>query len=100
MTTSFVSLKTSVIVYNLNVPRVVIDPTEADAPLVIYSDAHLADTVTLEDFQSISGWISQVLQGRRGIQLAQLAQSAILNIAWKLPARLPLPNTLRMPAPE
>jgi hypothetical protein len=100
MTTSFVSLKASVIIYNLNVPCVLIDPTEADAPLVIDSDAHLADTVTLEDLQSISGWISQVLQGRCGIQLAQPAQSAILNIAWKLPARLALPNTLRVLAPE
>jgi dTDP-glucose 4,6-dehydratase len=39
--------RSSVIVHNLNVPCIVIDPTEADAPLVIDSDAHLADMGTL-----------------------------------------------------
>jgi hypothetical protein len=50
-----------------------IGPAEADAPLVVDADAHLAGTMPLKDLQPISGWISQILQGRRGIQLAQLA---------------------------
>jgi hypothetical protein len=41
--------------------------------LVIDPDAHLADTIALKDLESIPGRISQILQRRRGIQLAQLA---------------------------
>jgi hypothetical protein len=62
-----------VIVHDFNIPRIVIGPPEANPPLVIDPDAHLADTIALKDLQSIPGWISQILQRRRGIQLAQLA---------------------------
>jgi hypothetical protein len=100
MMTSFVLLRPLVIVYDFNIPSIVIDPSKADAPLLIYPNAHLTGPASLKDFQSISRWISQVLQDCCGIQLAQLTQSPILNIARKLPARLSLPNTLRILAPK
>jgi hypothetical protein len=55
------------IVHDFNIPRIVIDPSKADAPLVIYPSAHLTDSFAAKDLQSISGWISQVLQDCRRI---------------------------------
>jgi hypothetical protein len=100
MITSFVSPKASVIVHNLNIPRIVIGPPEADAPLVINPDTHLPDALPLKGLQSIFRWITQILQRCRNIQLAQLAQGSFVNIARKLPARLALPNALGIPALE
>ena len=59
--TSFVPLRPLVIVYDFNIPRIVIDPSKADAPLLIYPNAHLTGSTSLKDFQSISWWISQVV---------------------------------------
>ena len=56
-----------VIVHNFNIPRIVIDPSKADAPLIIYPNAHLTSSFAPKDLQLISGWISQVLQDCRGI---------------------------------
>ena len=98
--TSFVPLGPLVIVYDFNIPSIVIGPSKADPPLLIYPNAHLAGSASLKDFQSISRWISQVFQACCGIQLAQLTQRPILNIARKLPDRLSLPNTLRILAPK
>jgi hypothetical protein len=50
-----------------------IDPLEANTPLIVDPDAHLADTISLKDLQSISGRLSQIFQCRRSIKLAQLA---------------------------
>jgi hypothetical protein len=67
MTISFVAPGPLVIVHDFNIPRIVIDPSNADAPLVIYPNAHLTDSASLKDLQSISRRISQVLQNRCGI---------------------------------
>lgn len=67
MTISFVAPGSLVIVDDFNIPRIVIDPSKADAPLVIYPNAHLTDSASLKDLQSISRWISQVLQNCCGI---------------------------------
>jgi hypothetical protein len=40
-----------VIVHDFNIPRIVIDPSKADAPLVIYPNAHLTDSASLKDLQ-------------------------------------------------
>jgi len=88
------------IVHNLNVPCIVIGPSEANAPLIIDSNAHPAGTITCEGLQSISRRVSQVLQSRRGIQLTQFAQGPILNVARKLPARPAQPNTPRIYRPK
>jgi len=55
------------IVYDFNIPRIVIDPSKADAPLVIYPNAHLTNPASLKDLQPIARWISQVLQDCCGI---------------------------------
>jgi hypothetical protein len=92
--------RASVIVHDFNVPCAVIGPPEANAPLVIYPDAHLAGATALKYLQPIPWRISQIVQRCCGIQLAQLAQSPIVNISRKLPAWLALPNTPRVHAPD
>jgi hypothetical protein len=92
--------RTSVIVHDFNVPYAMIGPPEANAPLIIDPNAHLADATALEYLQPIPGRISQVIQRCCGIQLARLAQSPIVNISRKFPARLAVPNTPRVHAPD
>jgi hypothetical protein len=62
-----------VIVHDFNIPRTVIGPPKANSPLVVDPNAHLADTIALEELQSIPRWISQIVQRRSGVQLAQFA---------------------------
>lgn len=85
------------IVYDLNLPGIVIGPAEANPPLIVDPDAHLAGSITLQDLQSISGGISQILQSCRGIQLAQ---GPLMNFARKLPGGLALPNASSVRAPD
>jgi hypothetical protein len=58
------------IVHNLNLPRSLLGPSEANSPLIVDSDAHLTHAIAFEDLQSISRRISQILRCRRGIKLA------------------------------
>jgi hypothetical protein len=58
------------IVHNLNLPRSLLGPSEANSPLIVDSDAHLIDAIALKDLQSVSGRISQIFRCRRGIELA------------------------------
>jgi hypothetical protein len=48
----------SVIVYDFNIPGIVIGPSEADSPLAIDPDAHLAGAIAFENLKSIPGRIS------------------------------------------
>src|SRR5690606_18350663 len=86
------------IINNLDIVGVRLNPPETDSPLVDNPDAHLAGATSLEHLQPISRRVLQVLRRACGIQLAQLPQCPILDISRKLPARPPLPDTLRLPA--
>jgi hypothetical protein len=48
MTIFFLAPGPLMIVHDFNIPRIVIDPSKADAPLVIYPNAHLTDSASLE----------------------------------------------------
>jgi len=52
------------IVDDLDVMSVVIDPPEADAPLVVDADAHLPGPAASERLQPIARWIGQGLDPR------------------------------------
>jgi hypothetical protein len=60
------------VVDDLDIVRVMPDPSETNAPLVIDPDAHLAGAFTLEHFEPISRWVPQIVYASRRIQLAQL----------------------------
>ncbi len=49
-------------------------PRETNAELIIDADGVLAETVTLESLQSISGWDSKVIEGNRFVELDEFSQ--------------------------
>jgi hypothetical protein len=81
-------------------PRVPHHPAKADAPLVVDSYTHLACSLSFQQFEAISRRITQVLDRRSGIQLAQLAERPHLHFARELAARLALPDTFGFLAVE
>jgi hypothetical protein len=86
MSTSIVLLRLGVIVHDLDIVRVALGPSEADAPLIINPNAHLSCPVSFQSFETITGWIAQVLNRGRGIELAEFAKRPILNVARELAA--------------
>jgi hypothetical protein len=46
----------------------------------------LSCPVPFQNFEPITGWIAQVFNHGRGIQLTEFAQRPILNVAGKLAA--------------
>ena len=61
-------------------------PPKTDAPLVVDSYTHLARSLSFQQFQTIARRVTQVLDRRSGIQLAQLAERPHLYLAGKLAA--------------
>ena len=59
-------------------------PTEADAKLIVDTDAVLFRTVTPERFKSISRWYPQVFQLSGDLQLTQFAAGNRLDIGKPL----------------
>jgi len=88
------------IVHNFNILGVPRRPAKADAPLVVDSYTHLACSLSFQQFEVISRRVTQVLDRRSGIQLAQLAERPHLYFARELAARLALPDTFGFPAAE
>jgi hypothetical protein len=88
------------IVHNFNILCVAHHPAKADAPLVVDSYTHLACSLSFQRFEAISRRVTQVLDRRSGIQLAQLAERPHLYFARELAARLALPDTFGFPATE
>jgi hypothetical protein len=74
------------IVHNFNNLGVPHHPPKTDAPLVVDSYTHLACSLSFQQFRAISRWITQVLDRRSGIQLAQLAERPRLYFAGELAA--------------
>ena len=52
-----------------------VGPYEADSPLIIYANAVLALSITLECFEPVARWSLQKIKGLRCIQLRQLSLS-------------------------
>src|SRR5713101_2431243 len=62
----------SMVVDDLDVPRAVVSPSEANSPLIIDSDAVLPTPITAKLFQSVARRHSQVVQIFRAVQHLQL----------------------------
>jgi len=71
------------IVGNLDVPNVAIAPHEADAPLVIDTDAVLAPTIAVQSLQSIAWRDTKVVELRGGIDGQEFRPGARLNLRRK-----------------
>jgi hypothetical protein len=63
----------SVVIGDLNVESISFTPHEADSPLVVDPDAVLSLAISLQLFQPISRWDSQVLERDRAVQQQQLS---------------------------
>jgi len=61
-----------VVIHDLNVTRIAATPGEADAPLVIDSNAICARTVPFQHLQLVSGRYAKILQPQRPMQVQKL----------------------------
>jgi hypothetical protein len=89
-----------VVVRDLDVRSVPIYPSKADTPLIVDPNAHLPRPIPFQGFEPIAGRITQVVNGHRGIKLAQLPKRSILNVPRKLAAPLTFPDSLGLLASE
>jgi hypothetical protein len=92
--------KRSVVIRDLDLRGVSVCPSKADSPLIVDPDAHLSCPSPLQGCEPIARWITQVVDGGRGIELTQLAKRSLLNVAWELAAPLTLPDLLSFLASE
>jgi hypothetical protein len=84
------------IVHNLNISGVAFDPMEADAILIINSNAMLAFSIPLQFLQPISGRSSQIIDIYRRINHEQLSISQPMQI-WRKPlGEFPIEYFLRI----
>src|SRR4029077_14740893 len=88
----------SVIICNFNFVRVSVHPPEADSPLPVDANAMLPLPVALESFQAVSGRNSQVFEANRRIHKLQFVQRLLLDVPWRFPGALTLPDFLGFPA--
>jgi hypothetical protein len=83
MSISIALLRLGVIVRDLDIVGVAFGPSEADTPLIVDPNAHLACAVSFQSFESVTGWVAQVLNRGCGIELAEFTKRPILNAAGK-----------------
>jgi hypothetical protein len=83
------------IVDNLYIICMPVRPDEAYEPLLVDPDADLPGPISSQRFEAVSRGAPEILQSARGIELPQLSQSPILNIAGKSPAHPTRPYTFR-----
>jgi hypothetical protein len=74
------------IIYDFDILGVPYHPPKTDAPLVVDSHTHLARSLSFQQFRTISRRVTEVLDRRSGIQLAQLAERPNLYFARELAA--------------
>jgi len=69
-----------VVVDDLDIVRISSEPAEADAPLIVDSDAVLANPVPGEFLKAVRGRDTQVDEAGRGIQHDQFAKGNSLQV--------------------
>ena len=74
------------IIHDFDILRVPYHLPKTDVPLVVDSHPHLARSLSFQQFRTISRRVTEVLDRRSGIQLAQLAERPNLYFAGELSA--------------
>ena len=87
------------IIHDLDVLRARRRPAEAYPELVVHTNAILAGTLTLERFQSIPWWDSQIFKPPGDLKLAKLPPSNSLDLV-EPPDAFPTRESLRIGTPE
>jgi len=75
---------------------VTVNPSEADAPLIVDPDAVLAFALTLQGFEPIGRRNAQIIQHGGVPQHAQLAPCHGLDIGRQAPGRRSAPDLFRL----
>jgi hypothetical protein len=88
------------VVRDLDLERIPGVPPEADAPLVVDSDAVLPGAVSDEPLEAVAGWHAQVREVHGRVQLAQLAERHPLDARRETPCRLSLEEPSGFPVPK
>jgi len=83
-----------VIIDDLDVKGVTVTPPETDPPLLVDPNAVLALSIALQSLELIRAWNRKVLQISCRVQLLQLHQRPLLNVARKSLGVLPTPDPL------
>lgn len=86
------------IIDDLNVKCMTLTPTEADSPLLVDPNAVLTLPITFQSLKLIRAWNQKVLQVSSRVQLLQLHQRPLLNVAGKSLGVLATPDPLGLPA--
>jgi hypothetical protein len=88
------------VVHNFYVKRIFSLPAEANAPLVIDSDALLPRSVPLQSFQPVARRNSQIVESPRLVQQQQFPPRYPLNLSWQPPRRFVVEQPFGFPARE
>jgi hypothetical protein len=80
------------IIHDLNIARVPILPAKANPPLIVDADAVLTGATSLERFQPVGGWNTQIDEATGVVEHTELAAGCVLNVGRKSAGQLPLPN--------
>jgi hypothetical protein len=89
-----------VVVHDLNIVRVTVQPSEADPPPFVDPDTVLAGSVTAEPFQPVTRRHAKILERRSGVQHPELPQGRPLNLRTELAGRSSVKKTLGGPISE
>jgi len=92
----------SVIIDDLDVVRIAVEPAEADPPLVIHPDAVLPTAIAFQSLQMVAGGNFQIVEPLGSVHLNELAQhhtmefgrEAAAGCASEQPPRLTVSETL------
>ena len=68
------------VIYDFHLFCTRICPIEAYSKFIIYADAILPNTVTLECFETIPGWHLQIVETIRDFELANFSSSNLSNV--------------------
>ena len=76
------------VIDDFDVMRIVVVPAEADAPLLVNSNAVLAFSVAAESFEVIARRYSESFDLSDSGNDSKLIQCSLLNVAWELPRKM------------
>ena len=82
------------VIRNLDVVSIAVTPHEADAPLVVGSDAVLSRPLAFELFESVGRWDAQGIQLSNGLDYCELTRGDALNVLGDSSGKLSLEDSL------
>ena len=82
------------VVDELDLVGMAVDPLETDAPLIVHANAVLSGAIAAELFQLIATRDTEVGQPQRGVDVSQLAQHHAAKVRRVVPYRLTTPQAL------